>query len=95
MSYETLPKAQNLLLGFGFLEGTTGNYSLQSTEVKEKSLQSTALEISSPIEAEDNNSRQSAGSDLQDSQPESYCYNDTTGFDDYDKIMQFTKIEVF
>lgn len=53
IDYETLEKNPKLLLEFGFLEGTTGKYSLESKDQKEKDLARVMLELASPIPKDD------------------------------------------
>jgi len=49
IDYHNLPKAEELLQDFGFLDGTETKYSLTSTDQTERDIARTLLEIGSPI----------------------------------------------
>ncbi len=90
ISYETLEKDKQLLLGFGLLKGTTGSYKLDSTNVEEKELARVILEISSPIPKEDIEFLESPLA-LKFAGLNSgvlLCFNEGNKFDDYAKITE-------
>ncbi|MCX6735120.1 MAG: hypothetical protein NTZ25_04420 [Candidatus Peregrinibacteria bacterium] len=93
IGYETLEKNPKLLLDFGFLEGTTGKYSLESKVQVEKDLARVMLELASPIPKDDAEFLRSplamkfAG--LQATAL--LTYDEGSKFDDYKKISEIYK----
>ena len=89
-NYSTMPKAEALLHDFGFLEGTTGRYKLDSTNPKEKEMARVLLEMASPIPKDDIEFLKSplAQKIAGLKSHALLCYTKETGFDDYDKISE-------
>jgi len=90
VNYDTMPKAEALLHEFGFLEGTTGQYKLDSSDPKEKEMARVILEMASPIPKDDLEFLQSPlAMKIAGLQTHALlAYSSENGFEDYDKITE-------